>query len=193
MYILYKYLNWVMGGDMKRLLLAVLLVLIFPNMAFAKDLQAGDAPPDYLGTDIKGNKLNIADYKGKVVIISFWASWCAPCRKELPILDAIQKEVSEDHLKVIAINYGEKRSLLKKLAKDVEDLSVAVTYDGRKAIAKRYKVKAIPNMFMIGRDGKIAHHHVGYGEGMLPQIVNELNALLQVPYEVEDVAVTDGD
>src|SRR5436190_14754394 len=65
----------------------------------------GSVPEDDLGKDINGNKVHISDYHGKVVILSFWGSWCEPCRKELPILAGLVKRVGPDHLQVLAINH----------------------------------------------------------------------------------------
>src|SRR6187455_345793 len=65
----------------------------------------GSVPEDDLGKDIDGNKVRISDYHGKVVILSFWASWCEPCRKELPVLAGVVKQVGPDQLQVIAVNH----------------------------------------------------------------------------------------
>ena len=83
------------GGELVWRLVACGLfgyaLLAFP--AYAKHpLQVGDVPPDNLGRASTGGKVKLGDYRGKIVIISFWASWCPPCRKELPVLAAIQKK-----------------------------------------------------------------------------------------------------
>jgi len=117
-------------------------------------------------------------FKGKVVILSFWASWCAPCRKELPILDAIQRKVGHEHLRVIAINHGEERRHYRKVLKLLKDAEITFSYDRRLTVSRKFGVESLPNMFIINREGKIAFHHLGYGEGALPQLVEDINSVL---------------
>ena len=69
------------------------LSVFFALSANSKTLQIGDLPIDVVGKNTDGSEIKISDYKGKVVIVSFWASWCGPCRKELPVLSGIQKKL----------------------------------------------------------------------------------------------------
>lgn len=72
--------------------------------------RAGDIPPQILGKDRQGNVVDLASQRGKVVIVTFWASWCGPCRKELPILGQLQKVIGHDALQVYAVNLKEPRA-----------------------------------------------------------------------------------
>ncbi|MDE0056040.1 MAG: TlpA disulfide reductase family protein, partial [Gammaproteobacteria bacterium] len=67
-------------------------------------MQVGDIPPPRLGTDRNGDRINLEEMSGKIVVISFWATWCPPCLKELPVLEAIHNSIGEDRLEVIAVN-----------------------------------------------------------------------------------------
>ena len=142
-------------------------------------LPAGSIPDDELGKDLEGNKVRVSDYHGKVVIVSFWASWCGPCMKELPVLANVVKQVGPDHLQVIAINYRDEYEPYKYVLKVLKDYPIVfLRRDPNSNTAKRYRVKGIPRMIIIGRDGKVAADHTGYGEGMIPVLVEELNTLL---------------
>jgi len=141
-------------------------------------LLVGSIPEDELGKDLKGNKIRISDYHGKVVIVSFWASWCGPCKKELPVLAGVVKRVGPDHLQVIAINYRDEYEPFKYVVNVLKDYPITILRDANGKMARKYDVRAVPRMILIGRDGKVAADHTGYGESMIPELVDQLNALL---------------
>jgi thiol-disulfide isomerase/thioredoxin len=141
-------------------------------------LEIGSVPEDELGKDLQGNKIRISDYHGKVVIVSFWASWCGPCRRELPVLAGVVKQVGPDHLQVIAINYKDEYEPFKYVVKVLKDYPITFMRDGNSRTARKFEVQGIPRMIVIGRDGKVAADHTGYGEGSIPELVDELNKLL---------------
>ncbi len=140
--------------------------------------EVGDVPPDYLGRDENGEKIYLSEHKGKVVIVTFWATWCPPCLKELPVLEGIQRQAGHDHVKVIAVNYRQGRSAYRQIIKKTEDFEITIAYDPRDRASNKYKIKALPNMFIIDRQGKIAAHHVGYSENSIEGLVAEINRLL---------------
>ena len=141
-------------------------------------LPVGSIPENELGKDVKGNKVRISDYHGKVVIVSFWASWCGPCKKELPVLAGVVKRVGPDHLQVIAINYRDEYEPFKYVVNVLKDYPITILRDANSKTAKKYGVLGIPRMIIVGRDGKVAADHTGYGEGTIPELVEQLNALL---------------
>jgi thiol-disulfide isomerase/thioredoxin len=147
-------------------------------------LKVGDVPPDGLLWSSSGERVKLSDYRGKVVIISFWASWCGPCRKELPILVGIQKQAMNS-LKVFSINYRESTSryheILRALKDALKDVPVTFVSDSDGVLGAKYGVKGIPHMVIIGRDGRITAVHEGYGEDMLRPLVDEINAQLAQP------------
>lgn len=136
--------------------------------------QRGDVPPQALGKDRDGQTVDLAQHRGKVVIVTFWASWCGPCRKELPILAHLQKVVGDDALHVYAINWGEPRNDVNRLVRHPDWPKLDYLHDPRGLLAKQYGIVAVPHMFIIGRDGTIAHAHRGYSEASLPGILEEI-------------------
>jgi thiol-disulfide isomerase/thioredoxin len=151
-------------------------VLAFPAHA-KQPLQVGDVPPDNLGRASTGGKVNLSDYRAKVVIISFWASWCSPCRKELPLLAALQKNATREKLAVFAVNWKESSDWYRAILRAMKDVDLALVSDEYGYFGGVYGVKAIPHMIIIGRDGRIAAVHIGYGEGEIPGLVKEINGL----------------
>lgn len=136
------------------------------------NLQVGDEPPPKLTSHVK-----LSDYRGKIVIVSFWASWCAPCRKEIGVLAAIQKQATRDKVVVLSVNWQESFQRFQQIRHSLKDADLTLISDENGYIGQQYNVKAIPYMVIIGRDGRIAAIHIGYGEGEIPVLANEINAL----------------
>ncbi len=148
------------------------------NISAATVLKLGDVPPNYLGRDSNGDDVTLEDHKGKIVVISFWASWCTPCLKELPILENIQNTVGTDKVKVIAINFKEDSKKYRKIKKLLSSLNLTLTHDKRGSIGKKFGVEAIPNLFIVSKKGELVFHNVGYGDSTIDTIVKVLNQQL---------------
>lgn len=162
-------------------LLAVALLALAVNLMgraapLASTLKVGDLPPQKLTWQV-----NLSDYRGKIVIISFWASWCPPCRKELPILAAIQKQATRDKLVVFAFNWREDEDRFWQLRRALNGLGLTLLSDSAGNIGRQYGVNALPHMVIIGRDGRVAAIHVGYDDSEIPILVDEINSLWRQP------------
>lgn len=170
-----------MSQVMKRLLAGLLLAIALPTMVQGSAIpqpKSGEIPPDNLGRDVRGQPVTVSQHKGKVVIVTFWASWCGPCRHELPILGKLQKAVGREHLEVVAVNYREDKRELRSLIRAHRDIDLTYVHDATGAISDRYGVRTLPNMFVIDREGRVAHVHRGYSEKMLDKFIQEMLALL---------------
>ena len=165
----------------RRGLLAMLLLAVVATVATAgphPQPKPGEIPPDALGKDREGNEQTVSQHRGKVVIVTFWASWCGPCRRELPVLGQFQRAVGKDALEVIAINVKEPRRDYLGVIRANRDLELTWVHDSSGATAVRYGVQALPNMFIMDREGKVAHVHRGYSEESLPVFIREISDLL---------------
>lgn len=157
----------------------ILVITIFSlNINAETILDLGDIPPNFLGRDSNGDDVILEDHKGKIVVISFWASWCTPCLKELPILENIQNKVGTDKVKVIAINFKEDKKKYRKIKELLSTLNLTLTHDKRGAIGKKFGVKAIPNLFIVGKNGELVFHNVGYDDSSIDKIIKVLNQQL---------------
>ncbi len=166
------------GFAMKRLCLSALLLLAI-GPALAAEPAVGDAAPALLGKDRESNAVDLANYRGKVVVISFWASWCGPCRRELPVLDALQKQAGNDFLQIIAVNEDEDMPDYRAMLKQMKDFNLLLARDTGKADAKTtYAIKAYPNLWIIDPQGHVASHHVGYGEDSFAEITDDIRAVM---------------
>lgn len=163
------------------LVMAATALAARPALADSNDRPAfavGSAPVDELGKDIRGETIRLSEHAGKVVILSFWASWCGPCRKELPVLASVARRVGPQHMKIIAINFKDQAKPFSMVVDILKDYPITMLRDANGKAARRYNVTAIPRMIIIGRDGKVAADHTGYGESSLPGFIEELNRLL---------------
>lgn len=151
------------------------------SIALADPPRVGETAPDIeLGSGLDGNAVRVADYGGKVVVLSFWASWCGPCRKELPQLEGLQRVADEKKLglQVVAVNI-EDRETFRKIAPKLGAMRARLINERNKRSANAYGVKGIPHLVIIGRDGRIVKTHVGYGEKSIDGILGEINAVLR--------------
>ena len=165
---------------MRCLWLAALLAASSGVQAAEQPQQPGigEAPPTIGLKDRGGSVIDLAALQGKVVVVTFWASWCGPCRKELPGLDALQKHAGDKILKVIAVNVEDSAEDYRLMMRQMKDYTIALTRDRSGGIAEGYGVKAYPNLWIIDPQGKVAAHHVGYGEDSLDALVDEINQVI---------------
>ncbi len=167
-----------MNTNILNLVMSLFLLITFSFGVEAKkkviELMVGDTPPHYLGKTSGREKIDLNDLKGKVVIVFFWASWCKPCLRELPVLDGIQKKLG-NKIQIIAVNYKQDRKLYRQIRHKLKDISLTMLSDPMGSLGRKFGVKTIPNMFMIAKDGTIAYHGVGYGDKTLENIINKLN------------------
>jgi thiol-disulfide isomerase/thioredoxin len=173
------------GYAVRKVTLAV-LALLLSAAATADPLALGTATPNDLGKTLKGQAIRTSSLRGKVVVISFWATWCKYCMREMPILGGLQAVAHRRKLplQVVEINYEEDHStfvrvthlLMPKLP------GLLLTWDRTGAIDKSFGFHgSLPTMIMVSRDGRIADEYVGYDKTELDSIVAEINKLLNEP------------
>jgi thiol-disulfide isomerase/thioredoxin len=137
-------------------------------------VAAGDTPPAMvLGLTRRGEEVSVEKYPGTVRVVTFWASWCGPCRKEIVMLDKLG-ELAKDKLKVLAINI-EDRQTFKEVTRQFFQSHVVMANDQSKRAHNAYGVNGIPHLVIIGRDGKVAKVKRGYSEEALPGQLKELD------------------
>ena len=178
--------NFDTGKFMGRLLIAGLVALLMAIPAHAA-LKDGDTPPDLLGKDRDGHPVRISDSHGKVVIVTFWASWCGYCMQELPILEGIQANAGKDRLQVIAVNDHEDRDLYWKMLRRLKNVQVTIVR-GDNALSDAFDVHGLPHMVLIDPDGRIAHVQEGYSQDELPALIDRINQLLHAAKAAEPAA-----
>lgn len=154
------------------------LVCLAGQAAHAAKVPAvGDAAPTFVGYGTDFRKVSLESFRGKVVVVSFWATWCPPCRQELPILANIQK-AGQGQIQVIAIN-TESRDVFRQVAKLLKDSPIRLTNDEDRRSFESYGAKGLPHLVVIGRDLKIISVREGYGPSELDDVAAELTFALR--------------
>jgi thiol-disulfide isomerase/thioredoxin len=154
--------------------LALALSCLCAWSAQAAGPAVGEAAPMALGKDRNGDAVDLSAYRGKIVVVTFWASWCVPCRHELPMLDDLQKQAGNDFLQVIAVNEDEDYKAYRAMLRQMKDFSLLLARDTGRAVFDQYDIRAYPNLWIIDPRGKVVAHEVGYGEGSFGEIVGRI-------------------
>ena len=181
----------IMGLGLLLGLLAGLLVFIglpswpFGAAATPQGTPATPAPapvvgapaPDFTLEDLDGNQVRLADLAGQVVLVNFWATWCGPCRLEMPALQARYDALKDQGFTVLAVNLDEPREDAALFAQDL-GLTFPVLLDPGASINDLYRVRGYPTTFIVDREGLISRQHVGIlSEGQLDDYLAQVGLL----------------
>lgn len=158
-------------------LFAVFLALALP--AAAQELKPSPpapAPPLELA-DMHGKKHRLADYRGKVVLINFWATWCDPCREEMPSIDRLLRSMEGRPFTVLAVNLAEPQSRIRTYLEKTP-VGFTVLLDRDTSVAKAWKARILPATYIVGPDGKIRYSYVGELDWSQEKVRRTIAALL---------------
>jgi cytochrome c biogenesis protein CcmG, thiol:disulfide interchange protein DsbE len=122
---------------------------------------SGGPTPKLELQDLAGKEHRLADYRGSVVLVNFWATWCVPCREEMPSIDKLRSSLKGKPFEVLAVNLAEPLSRIEKFVAAMP-LGFPLLRDRDGTVSKAWKAKLLPASFLIGRDGRI--RYVAYGE-----------------------------
>jgi peroxiredoxin len=155
--------------------LAVLATLSTP--AHAERADVGRQAPAFEATTLAGQPIAMADLKGRVLLVDFWASWCDPCREEFPEFEALYQEFRDRGVEIVAVSVDRKRENAEAfLAK--HPVTFAVVHDDDHAIADRFKPRAMPTAYVIDQAGVVRFVHLGFQRSYLAKYREEITRLL---------------
>lgn len=138
----------------------------------------GQAAPDFALKSASGENLRLSEHRGNVVMVNFWATWCGPCRQEMPLLDELYSRYQRVGFSLLGVNIDDDS---RKAMNMISELGVSfpVLFDDRKEVSKLYQVDAMPVTVIIDREGNVRHVHQGYKPGYEEKYLNEIRALLR--------------
>jgi len=141
-----------------------LLITVFAATSLASSGLEGQVAPDFALKSSTGENLRLSEYRGNVVMINFWATWCGPCRQEMPLLDELYTRYERVGFSLLGVNIDDDS---RRAMQMIEDLGVSfpVLFDARKEVSELYEVEAMPVTVLIDREGNVRYVHHGYKPG----------------------------
>ena len=144
--------------------LAITTAVIMATSAVSAGLNQSSAP-DFTLKSNTGENLRLSEYSGEVVLINFWASWCGPCRQEMPLLSELHDKYRALGFTVLGVNVEADSRKARKLLQE-QPVSFPVVFDSDSVVSKQYNVVAMPSTVLVDRDGKMRYLHKGYKPGL---------------------------
>ena len=134
--------------------------------------------PDFTLKSMSGSNVKLSEHRGEVVMINFWASWCAPCRQEMPLLEDLYKRYKDGGFTLLGVNVEEDSSAAQNLLKQVR-VSFPILFDNTNSVSQLYKVEAMPSTVILDRDGNVRYLHKGYLPGYEDEYQKQVRELIR--------------
>jgi thiol-disulfide isomerase/thioredoxin len=156
----------------------LIVLLLFGNALIPAWSESTGPAPNFTLVDGDGNPVSLADLKGQIVLINFWASWCGPCREEMPLLEQIHQRYEPLGFTLLGVNVEENSSDAVNWLKD-RPVSFPILFDPDNGVSKLYDVVAMPSTVIVDREGNVRFLHHGYQAGYEDQYQDQIRALMR--------------
>jgi len=167
-----RYANRAFNGLMSLALLAMV------SVAEAAMPAIGTVAPDFTLRSDSGINVKLSERRGQVVMINFWATWCGPCRQEMPELERLYQKYRKAGFVILGVSVDDKPESARAMARKL-NVSFPILFDNRKQASSRYDVDAMPSTLLVDRNGKVRYLHRGYRSGVEVQYEEKLKELLR--------------
>jgi peroxiredoxin len=158
-------------------LLAATTALLSTVHAAQADLR-GRAAPDFALKSLGGQNLRLSELRGEVVMVNFWATWCGPCRQEMPLLNQIYQRYHPVGFELLGVNIDDATDRAAGMARTL-GVNFPVLFDDGKSVSRLYGVNTMPMTLLIGRDGTVRYVHQGYERGYEQTYLDQVRELLK--------------
>ena len=151
---------------------------VFAATSLASSGMEGQPAPDFALKSSTGENLRLSEYRGDVVMINFWATWCGPCRQEMPLLDELYNRYERVGFNLLGVNIDDDS---RRAMQMIDELGVdfPVLFDARKEVSKLYEVEAMPVTVIVDREGTVRYVHHGYKPGYEEKYLDQVRSLLR--------------
>jgi len=164
-------------NGLKSIALGALFALFAMTSIASSGLTGGKAP-DFVLKSSTGENLRLSEHRGEVVMINFWATWCGPCRQEMPLLDNLYSKYQRVGFNLLGVNIDDDSRRAMEMIKDL-GVNFPVLFDASKEVSKLYEVEAMPVTVLVDREGTVRYVHHGYKPGYEENYLTEIRALLR--------------
>ena len=154
------------------------MTMLVASLAWAAQTLSGPAPGFTLQS-LDGQQVSLASLKGKVVMVNFWATWCVPCRQEMPHLQALYERYNSLGFELLAVNVEKDNAEGARKWLEETPVTFPVLFDPNNQVTKLYKVQTMPSTVMVARDGTMRFIHHGYKPGYEGEYQTQVRALLR--------------
>jgi DsbE subfamily thiol:disulfide oxidoreductase len=155
-----------------------LVFSVFAASSLASSGLTGRPAPDFALKSSSGDNLRLSEHRGDVVMVNFWATWCGPCRQEMPLLDELYSRYQRVGFSLLGVNIDDNSSKAMNMISEL-GVSFPVLFDNRKEVSKLYNVDAMPVTVIIDREGTVRYVHQGYKPGYEEMYLDQIRSLLR--------------
>ena len=159
--------------------IAAILVFFISSVSAEQSLTSLPDPemaPDFTLADMDGNSHKLSDYRGKPVIINFWATWCPPCREEMPSMERAWNKIKEQNIAMLAINVGEDEDTIFTFMADYP-ASFTILLDTSGTMIDQWPVQGLPTTFVVSPDGRLVYRAIGGREWDDEKLLEQIRKL----------------
>lgn len=165
---------------MKPAFLVIFITLFSLNASAERPLLTPfpnpPSAPDFSLSDLQGISHTLSHYRGKVVVLNFWATWCPPCRAEMPSMQRAWEIMREEDMLMIAVNVGEAETTVRDFSEGLQ-LDFPILLDRNSTVTNHWPARGLPTTFVLSPEGKIHYRAIGGREWDAPEILHRLRAL----------------
>jgi len=165
-------------NNLNKIILAGIILLFTTSISIAASEKLTGKAANFTLKSRSGKNIKLSELRGQVVMLNFWASWCGPCRKEMPLLEKISKKYKRLGFTLLGVNVEENSSAAKKYLREVK-VSFPILFDRTNKTSKLYNVSAMPTTILIDRNGNKRFLHKGYKPGYENDYKKQIKKLLR--------------
>ncbi len=159
-------------------IVSFLLALVFVTAGLAQGAAPRDKAPDFTGKTLGGRNIKLSELRGRIVLLNFWGTWCAPCKEELPYFNRLYGKYQGVGLEILAVNVDKVTAQAVGMSGAL-GLTFPVVPDPSGHLFDLYQIRSMPTTFVIGKDGMIRFVHWGFGPNDPARYESEIKSLLK--------------